>query len=142
MFVKMLKAVVPGCLLILLSVSLVFSDNPAYWNLSEGANGVAEYAYDSGSFALEGGFEFTTIYVSAKVQNGDPNQSMMTAEAYIEVGSWSVHVEASDTEETSLLSDGANVNGTGSCDEWYWMVDTRNNDGSGSAWCRWRWNDN
>jgi hypothetical protein len=142
MFVKMIKAVVFGCLLVLLSVALVFSDNPAYWNRSEGANGVAEYAYDSGSFALEDGFEFTTIYVSAKLQNGQSNQSMMTAEAHIEVGSWVVHAEAAHTVTTLLISDSEDVSGTGSCDEWYWMVDTRNNDGTGSAWCRWRWNEN
>jgi len=125
------------CVLILSSFTLFAEEQ---WDKKEGANNVAEYASDSGSFALLDGCEFTKIKTTASVQNGDGGTEM-TADAYIQVGNYTAHATASDTYNYSDW-DVAYPSGTGSCNEWYWTIDTRNNDGDGSAWCKWRWSCN
>ena len=126
------------CVIIFLSFTL-FADEQ--WNKQEGANGVAEYASDSGSFALLDGCYFTKIKVTVSVQNGNSQQTPMTAEAYIQVGSYTAHASVSDPEGDSDWDD-EYPSGTGSCNSWYWEIDTRNNDGDGSAWCKWKWSCN
>jgi hypothetical protein len=126
--------------LLMLGVSLVFSDNPAYWNLEEGTTNVSEYANDSGSFSLTDGCEFTAIRADASISNGDYSANM-NAVAHIEIST-------SDDAHASVSCNGSGTNSSGTISlvgegisgcTWYWSVDTRNNNGVGSAWCRWRW---
>jgi len=126
----------------LFSATLVLSGPPSIqWDKVEGAQGVEEYAYDSGSFALLDGLEFTNIYVFASVYDGNVNQDDMTAIAHIQInGGPTIHAEA-EANGSDDDDDGAyNLGGNGyDGSSWYWSVDTRNNSGKGKALCKWAW---
>jgi len=129
-------------LVILFGVTLVLSGPPSIdWDKVEGAANIQEYASDSGSFALMDGYEFTDIYVSASVENGD-HTAEMSAIAHIQITSGpSAHAEAEANGSDSAQDGEYNLDGNGyeGC-SWYWSVDTRNNDGVGSVECKWAWN--
>lgn len=136
---KILSALICAFILIF-GVSVVLSVN---WNKVEGASNVTEYASDSGSFALMEGYEFVKIGVGVSLQDGESEEATMHSEAYISLdgGSCTVYQEVESTTDFLLQTDYSNPQGLGydGCNNWYWSVDTRNNDGTGTAWCKWAW---
>lgn len=126
----------------LLGVSFVLAGPPSIqYNKEEGADDVTEYASDSGSFALLDGYEFTNVYVHAFVEDGQGGNSPdMTAVAHIQISSEGFHSAAEANEDDDGGEDYDNLTGDGyGGSSWYWSVDTRNNIGDGTAWCKWAW---